>query len=597
MWREPAAMMAATALIWAANAITPRWSADAAPPGQAKMRANCAATANDPTAQPTTIMPGTGKFGANAGGVTNRISDRLFVGKALDANAGNNEFGPVASFGDWLSLQFGPYTVGPAQFVALTTPGANIAMLGGARTSDTAEPRGGYTFGSAAIGVNDNLGTSTNMTTLYGETWSWANTGYTLGHESDLININNPRSAQISPYAITGNGRDQLIANHWLSNGRSDILTVSIGGRVTAGDVVSLTFTGGFKQSPQRIAYTARRGDTTAAIAAGLVAAIRANTALLSSNHFYANNVGAVLAILGFNIQATAYSSRVSGAATETVAFGRPGNASVAIGVLNNNTLPYDPNSGSYKSGIVFDRYALVGSDGSDRAMCCAEAIAVARDQSIDFYTSGDSPGLPQARIYSEATAASGFAQSFAFTNTGLFANAPRFIVRPAADLNLVARPHQVLSSGMNVVSLDNALSTVKPLEIEGSPLRLIGLDSLPAIGRFRVDSSGDTSTAMLDVSGHLVAHGSDISITSGFGASPSVVGNSVAGRVTVGRGGAASGVLTFGRAFTTHAPACSAQDETTSNAIRATATTATLQITGTMAASDKITYHCIGLL
>src|SRR5262249_28585024 len=154
---------------------------------------------------------------------------------------------------------------------------------------------------------------------------------------------------------------------------------------------------------------------------------------------------------------------------TEIVSFGRPGNASVAIGILNNNTLPYDPNSGSYKSGIVFDRYTLTGSDGSDNATCCAEAIGLARQQSIDFFTAGDRPGVPQARIYSEATSMAGFAQSVAFTDKGLLAHAPTFVVRPAADSNLVARPHQVLSSGMNIVSVDDASKTVEPLEIEGS--------------------------------------------------------------------------------------------------------------------------------
>jgi hypothetical protein len=595
IWRQLGVVMVATAAIGAANA----WrNVDTALASRAVTLTNCAWAATDRNApQPVTRSQDAGSFGNNAGGVTRRISDRLFVGKALDANAGNNEFGPIASFGDWLSLHFGPYTVGPSQFVTLTTPGANIAVLGGARTNDTAEPAGGYTFGSAAIGINDNLVTSTNMTTLYSETWSWANTGHTLGHESDLININNPNPARISPYSIVGNGHDQLLANHWLSSGRSDILSVSIGGTVTAGDIVSLSFAGGYGGSLQTVSYTVRSGDTTTTIAEGLVTAIRANATLLNSNHFYAKNVGAVIAILGFDIPGTKFSAKISGAVTETVSFGRPGNASVAIGILNNNTLPYDEHAGAFKSGIVFDRYTLEGSDGSDAAKCCAEAIALAREQSISFYNSGDRPGHPQARIYSEATSASGFAQSLAFGNLGMVADVPSFIVHSAADSTLVATSRQSSGSGMSIASLDNALTTVEPLQLQGKPLRLIGLDSLPMIGRFSVDSSGNTSTAGLDIMGHFVAHGSDVSIAAGFGMSPSLVGNSVAGRVTVGRGGAASGVLDFKVPFSTHAPVCFAQDETRSSHLRATATTRTLTVTGGMAESDSITYYCVGLL
>jgi hypothetical protein len=81
--------------------------------------------------------------------------------------------------------------------------------------------------------------------------------------------------------------------------------------------------------------------------------------------------------------------------------------------------------------------------------------------------------------------------------------------------------------------------------------------------------------------------------ISSGFGLTPSISGDAFAGRVTVGSGGASSGVIAFTPAFTTPAPSCSAQDETTPNTLRATATASQLTITGTMIAADKVTYTC----
>jgi hypothetical protein len=99
-----------------------------------------------------------------------------------------------------------------------------------------------------------------------------------------------------------------------------------------------------------------------------------------------------------------------------------------------------------------------------------------------------------------------------------------------------------------------------------------------------------------LAVAGHLGVSGPVASISSGFGTTPSIVGNDAAGRVTVGGGGASSsGVIAFADSYGVNAPACWAQDETTSNPMRATATPTQLTITGTMVAGDKITYGCTG--
>lgn len=86
--------------------------------------------------------------------------------------------------------------------------------------------------------------------------------------------------------------------------------------------------------------------------------------------------------------------------------------------------------------------------------------------------------------------------------------------------------------------------------------------------------------------------------ISSGFGTNPSIVsGGDLAFLVNVGTGGAAtSGVVAFGTAFTT-APSCMAEDTTTIDATRASASTTQVTLTATVAwtASDVVAVHCIG--
>jgi hypothetical protein len=104
--------------------------------------------------------------------------------------------------------------------------------------------------------------------------------------------------------------------------------------------------------------------------------------------------------------------------------------------------------------------------------------------------------------------------------------------------------------------------------------------------GTFRV--CGNTA-----IDGHLAILNTPPTITSGFGTSPTIAGADMAGRIVVGTGGASSGVITFSMAWAA-APPCIANNETTSQPVRATALTTTLTFTGTMAAGDKITWLCM---
>jgi predicted acyltransferase len=65
-------------------------------------------------------------------------------------------------------------------------------------------------------------------------------------------------------------------------------------------------------------------------------------------------------------------------------------------------------------------------------------------------------------------------------------------------------------------------------------------------------------------------------------------------GRVTVGTGGDTSGIVHFGLSWGT-APVCVAANETTAQPVRSTPSTTALTLTGTLAAADVVSWHCIG--
>jgi hypothetical protein len=95
---------------------------------------------------------------------------------------------------------------------------------------------------------------------------------------------------------------------------------------------------------------------------------------------------------------------------------------------------------------------------------------------------------------------------------------------------------------------------------------------------------------------GHVKITGTAPAVTANCGTSPSVTGSDQAGKLNVGTGGTATTcTLTFAVAFTA-APACVANNETTTQLIRATSTTTTLVLTAAAAftASDVLSYICL---
>lgn len=77
-------------------------------------------------------------------------------------------------------------------------------------------------------------------------------------------------------------------------------------------------------------------------------------------------------------------------------------------------------------------------------------------------------------------------------------------------------------------------------------------------------------------------------------GSGPTITGTDVAGKVITGTGAPTSCTVTFSSAWAS-APSCWANNETTANLTRATSTTTTVVLAGTMVAGDVLTYGCIG--
>ncbi len=103
-------------------------------------------------------------------------------------------------------------------------------------------------------------------------------------------------------------------------------------------------------------------------------------------------------------------------------------------------------------------------------------------------------------------------------------------------------------------------------------------------------------SRGHLGVDGHIHTLGVSPGVSS-CGSSPSIVGNDIAGRITVGTGGlATSCTITFNQAWASD-PICIVADESTSILLKPAATTGTLVISGALAfgAGDKLVYHCLG--
>jgi hypothetical protein len=147
--------------------------------------------------------------------------------------------------------------------------------------------------------------------------------------------------------------------------------SLTIGGSVTTGDTVTVHFLYGTKDIA--VSYTAQSGDTLASVAAGLVAAVKANSTLFTpvnatnrvggGGYDLGGQIGFIIsggAQISFDyntLNAMSVKYSVSGAATETLTVGAGflGNAYQAGGSTVNTTYAL-PNAWDNNPAIVFGR-------------------------------------------------------------------------------------------------------------------------------------------------------------------------------------------------------------------------------------------------
>lgn len=108
---------------------------------------------------------------------------------------------------------------------------------------------------------------------------------------------------------------------------------------------------------------------------------------------------------------------------------------------------------------------------------------------------------------------------------------------------------------------------------------------------------TGSISAAGPIIGGWFKGQGTGVTITSGFGSTPSIAGVDTAFRVTLGNPVGTSGVVAFKKPWAI-APVVVCQDETTNASVRATPTTSQVTLTqnaGTWVAADAISCTAIG--
>jgi hypothetical protein len=100
---------------------------------------------------------------------------------------------------------------------------------------------------------------------------------------------------------------------------------------------------------------------------------------------------------------------------------GYEGPASIALEIASNCSCSPTSvgNTPTFKSGIVFQAYALTGGVGADADGTITDAISLPRLAGINFWNSGDTTS-PAGSIYSAMTSATPHGYNIRFDNTGV---------------------------------------------------------------------------------------------------------------------------------------------------------------------------------
>lgn len=132
---------------------------------------------------------------------------------------------------------------------------------------------------------------------------------------------------------------------------------VEISGTVTTGDVLTITIAdSGLTGGPEPVNYTVQPGDTTTSVAAGLAAAISANTNLQGIG-VNAASTAAILTIQSVSQNQTTYTQSVSTGATESIKLGVTNNFVNLVSINGTKT------TGDILTITVFDPALTGGSE------------------------------------------------------------------------------------------------------------------------------------------------------------------------------------------------------------------------------------------
>jgi len=130
------------------------------------------------------------------------------------------------------------------------------------------------------------------------------------------------------------------------------------------------------------------------------------------------------------------------------------------------------------------------------------------------------------------------------------------------------------------------------------SPDADLDVKSSTSSGGYVIRASSQSGSAMWTVlgNGHVETStaGAAAPALASCGTGPTSSGNDVAGKITLGTGGATGCVLTFNSPWT-NPPACVVTNETTANLFRATSTKTQVTFSGTGLGGDVLAYLCLG--
>lgn len=130
-------------------------------------------------------------------------------------------------------------------------------------------------------------------------------------------------SGQVTHYSYNSSGQLLTITDangNTTTNTYTGTATATIGGTITAGNVLTLTVHDtGLTGGQEAVSYTVLSTDTTTTIATGLKNAVNADTHL-SAIGVTATSSAAVVTLKSTSVNVTSYSESVSGGATETIA-------------------------------------------------------------------------------------------------------------------------------------------------------------------------------------------------------------------------------------------------------------------------------------